>query len=327
MKRISTAVVLLAAAAASASAAADPASLFRRVPAPPRTPAAAVRAVKVKGGDEPRLVAGSYDAALAAVDAQVKSAGLAQGQAEADQMGAGIDVARMQSDPAYAQKVQARMASMSLAEKMAMARRMQAAQMGAGRPLQARAAHGRLVSDLAGFERADQPVRAEVGGLLRKAGDAEDAAHEAVDRRADAALAKCPSDKFGFVLSCTEPLTRRFLAEHRAAEGKALAAENAAYARALKMSGPQVAAAERLAARAKSAGDSQAEAQASAAIAAFSRALGEFSRRAALRAAFWDEPGVFGAVQISTVRYFVSTVKGGTDTSRAVAWPPPEPKS
>ncbi len=330
MKRSLTALVLLSSAALSARAAADPAALFRKIPAPPKTLASAGARVRLKAAPEPRFVAPAYDAAMKAVTEQAKAKGLASGQAQADEMGAGIDVARMQSDPAYAQRVQAKMASMTMAQKMAMAQRFQEAQSGAGRPLQARIAEGELRQSIAELSRGNRETLARIGTMIRKAEADEDAAHRAVDARIDAALVKCPDDPNATVIemrlpACADPLIRRARAEHTAAAAKALAAAGAVYRRAWALAKARVDAEAPLQAKAKSAGDANDAAQVAGAVDEFSHVLIAFARRATLRAAFWGQPGLFAAPTSSRVDFWVSAVKGGKDTAKAVAWPPSDP--
>jgi hypothetical protein len=111
----------LAAASGAMAAAATPAELFAAVPALPSRSAEAARWFS---GDTLVLPAAqSVEAGIAAgraqIEAQLKAAGDRSNAVAGN--AAGIDMARMASDPAYAESVQARMAAMSPQEQMAMA--------------------------------------------------------------------------------------------------------------------------------------------------------------------------------------------------------------
>jgi hypothetical protein len=290
MKNAIWTAALVAAAASAAAAKLDaPAALFGRLPDPPASlkAASALVRVVVRSGN-PGLVAPGYDAVSRAVEAQVRSAGEASARRQLDQSGAGIDFARMQSDPAYARRMQAELAGMSLAQKMAMARRLQAAQAGAGRPTARRMAHMRAVEAPAeggpGDRRADAAIRDVMGAAFARAA----ALHGEIDKSLKEALLKCPQDKYGESRpACTAPLLRVALSRHRTAEARALKEEDAAFRRARAIAAARVAAAETSRADVEAGGSENDRAELDARVGRYAEMMSAYGRAIVLGAGFW----------------------------------------
>jgi len=200
----------------AATAAADPFEILNAIPALPANVAAAGAATQIAtGGDHGPFTAPAYDAlALRITTAlQPKSLGTT----------GGIDLNRAASDPAYAAQMQARMQSMTTAEKMAMANQMMAAQQaGAGDPRSA----GQIAAFLGAQRSADMVAQQKMRALLEGALGSTGAQHRAADARLNAAAKACPQGKTGWPLeTCTDPLGSKSIAEHHAIEDAALASE------------------------------------------------------------------------------------------------------
>jgi hypothetical protein len=202
---------------AARPAVAGPFEVLNSMPAPPASVSAAGAATQLVTGNDVRLTAPAYDA----LQARIKEAVAPTGSV------GGFDLARASSDPAYAAQMQARMQTMSTAEKMAMANQMMSAQQasaGANGPIVAFVG-GQRVPDMA----AQQKMRALLDGALSSAG----AKHRAIDDALNASAKSCPQDKTGWPLqSCTGPLGAKAIAQHRAVEDAALASESQALAQA-----------------------------------------------------------------------------------------------
>jgi hypothetical protein len=137
MARVATLAALLATAAAHAQPTTRLAELLAALPEPPATPEQAAQWVDRAGkplhpgllaqreaseahkAAANRILSRDADAARAQTGYQVEA--LSQGMADI-----GIDMQRMQSDPAYAAQVQERLRRMTPAEQMALAQRMNA---------------------------------------------------------------------------------------------------------------------------------------------------------------------------------------------------------
>ena len=207
----------LALLAALPAAAADPFALLNSIPAPPASVAAAGAATQVATASDAVLTAPAYEAAAARIKQAVTPTGSV----------AGIDMARASSDPAYAQQLQARMQSMSMAEKMAMANQVMAAQQAAA------GSNGAIAAFVGGQRSADMAAQQRMRTLLDGALSSTGAKHRAIDEAVNAAAKSCPQDKTGWPLqSCTGPLGTKSLAQHRALEDASLAGEIQALAQA-----------------------------------------------------------------------------------------------
>lgn len=295
---------------------ADSASQFDKLPALPATLAQAAGAVKITTGDNPALTAPSYDAAAAKLKKGLEDSSEASAQKQMDQGGMGVDVKRMQSDPAYAAAFQAKMRDMSPAERMAMSQRMGAAQRAdaMNQVMAQRGAGGSPMAAMGASAPEERKVQAAVHAALDSALKASNARHAAVDREIDAAAKACPGDKTGWPLAaCTAEAGKKGIAKHRAAETQALAEENAAYAKARALAKPRVDALAALLAKAKAAGGSG-QASISAGIDLYTQMLLDFARASALRAGFWGGPVVTKYTGQETY-----LLKAGAD--RDVRWP------
>lgn len=312
------AMIIIAASLANARGT-DPGRLFAEVPAPPKTLAAAVSQVTITGSSNPRAAAPVYDAVLREVLQQEKTLGTAGEQQQMDRMGLGIDFQRMQNDPAYAAKMQKKMASMSVSQRMAMAQRMMAAENGEGKTASALMAHGRVVQFLGEKEPVNERALAGMNELFRKTIKAADARHDAVNRKIEASLSKCPTDNTGMekVWSCADPIERRDMREHRAAEMTSLAEENAAYSKAWKTAKARIDDMMPVLAMAKQGGDAGDLAVINGEIGKFIQTLASFGRSVTLRAAFWGEPGLRAELVNETELRFDVQMGNG----RVVAWP------
>lgn len=325
-KWLLAAAMTIAAASFASARMTDPGHLFEHVPAPPKTLAAAVSRVTIAGS--PRLTAQTptYDAVLREVLAQEKTLGTAGGQQQVDQMGLGINLQRMQNDPAYAAKMQEKMAAMSTSQKMAMAQRMtrrwMASQNGEGRTMSAQMAHGQVVTYIGKNEPKDERALVVIDALFRKTIKAVEARHGAVDKKIETALDKCPMDRTGQerVWSCAGPLKDRAVRENRVAERVSLAEENRAYHKARETAKSRVDNLLPVLAMAKQGGDAEDVAIISGEIGKFTRVLASFGRSVTLRAAFWGEPGLSAEfVNATSLQFSVRTLD-----KRPVDWPSTE---
>jgi hypothetical protein len=215
----------------SAGAAEDPYALLDAVPAPPSDLATAGRTTQVGANDTTTVAvtAPAYDALKKRIAAAaVQSAGSA----------GGIDFARASTDPAYAAQVQARMANMSTADKMAFAQQVMAAQ----RQGTSVADSSALGTFLASQRSADTEATNKIRTLLDGALKATAAKHKSVDDTFNAMAKACPQDSTGWPLqSCTSSLGSKSLAQHRAVEEAALSNEGQAFAQARSIAGAELA--------------------------------------------------------------------------------------
>ena len=212
--------VLMALAAVRIAVAApqsDPIQVLNSFPPTPANVASAGMATQA-GTDSgsPVLIAAAYDALNVSIKATAFNPAGSVG---------GIDISRASSDPAYAAQVQARMQSMSMAEKMAMASQMQSAAASGSSPAVAAFVGRQRPADIA----AQQKIRTLLDSALTSAG----AKHRAIDDALNASAKACPQDKTGWPLaSCTGPLGVKSIAQHRAVEEAALASEGQALVQA-----------------------------------------------------------------------------------------------
>ena len=265
------ALALALALSGRAFAADDPYQLIEALPAPPATLEAA-KAATVVGA----TLQVTPDVALnAKITAAIASAGVPSGSV------GGFDIARARSDPAYAAAMQARLQSMSEAEKMALVQAMSA---------QARAratdpGAGAAAAFMAGQRPADQAAQQKIRALLDGALSAQGALHKGIDRELDAAAKACPADKTGWPLAtCTDALGEKSIARHRATEAAGLPAELKAYAEARAIALAEVNKGRDLLARARGAAEAG---PMTAWVATYAQLLGDYGAAITLRAAFW----------------------------------------
>jgi hypothetical protein len=209
------------AALPTAGAAEDPYVMLDAIPAPPADLATAGRTTQVDSdGSNVALIAPAYDALKKRIAAAaLQSAGSA----------GGIDFARASGDPAYAAQIQARMANMSTADRMAFAQQVMAAQ----RQGTSAAESSALGTFLASQRSADTEATNKIRTLLDGALKATAAKHKSVDDTFNAMAKACPQGSTGEPLdSCTGPLGSKSLAQHRAVEEAALPEEDQAFAQA-----------------------------------------------------------------------------------------------
>jgi hypothetical protein len=313
------ATMLIAASTFSLAGDRDPGRLFASLPTPPATISAAVSQIRITNARRPAATAPAYDAVIREVGEAEKAVGTASAQQQINQTGLDIDFQRMQTDPAYAAKVQERMAGMSDAEKMAAVQHWQAAQSFRGRPASDLTAHARVVQSYSEQKAKNDNALREIVGIYRTAMREDAARHEAVDQEIEAALEKCPTDNTGMEKAwpCAGPLKHEALRRHREAERRSLGEENAAYAKARAMARTRVDELLPLMTAAKQGGQASDTAMVSGQIGEFTRTLASFGRAIALKAAFWGEPRLSSQFINSTqLRFFVQTRSG-----REVEWP------
>jgi len=252
----------------AAATATDPFTLLNSIPATPATVAAAGTATQVSTSGSPLLSAAAYDALSANITAGLQPSGSV----------GGIDLARARSDPAYAAQIQARMQSMSTADKMAMANQMMAAQQSSA------AATGQIAGFIGGQRAEDMAAQQKIRALLDGALGAAGAKHRAIDEALNAAAKACPTDKTGWPLaSCTGPLGTKSIAQHRGVEDAALASEGQALAQARTIALEQMNRGRDLLAHAT--GPSAASLAAWAMM--YVQMLDDYGRAVVLRAGFW----------------------------------------
>lgn len=261
--------MLFALRIAVAAPAADPITLLDSIPAAPANVAAAGAAVQVGAGGG--LVVPACEALKGRIADALKPSGSV----------AGIDLARASSDPTYAAQIQARMQSMSMAEKMAMANQMRASQQGgAGDP----AATAAIAGFIGGQRSADTSSQQKMRNLLDAALTGAGARHRATDDALNAAAKACPTDKTGWPLeSCTGALGVKSIAQHRAVEEAALTSEGQALTQARAIALGELNKGRDLLAHASG--------PAAASLAAWAmtyvQMLDDYSQAIALRAGFW----------------------------------------
>jgi hypothetical protein len=277
-------------------------SMADQVPALPAGVAAARAATQVRSpGGDAKLVAPAFEAHRRQVMTRI------QGAATANTGGA-IDVARMQSDPAYAQQMQAKIAAMSPTEKMAMAHTLQG---GMGDPRVA----GRVTAFLGQQRAADLAAQAKMRDTLEAAMKTAGRQHVETDRRLDQEAKACPQDKTGWPLdACTGPLGDRAIAEHRRIEDAALPLEAKALAEARAIADAELAKGRAVVAA------TPADAQASLAAWAggYATLLGDYAEAMTLRAGFWGQ---------ANGRHYVGHVQAyiGAGGDAKITWPLAQP--
>lgn len=267
-------VLLFAHASAALAGPVDGAkSLFDALPTPPATiPAAAAATQVVTAAGNATLRAPAYDSIESRLKAQLAAAAAPQGTA------GGVDFARMQSDPAYAAQVQARMQSMSTAEKMAFAQQMSAAH-AAGGP-----STGAVAAFVGGQRTADQAAQSRMRSELEAALATAGARHKALDAQLAVEAKACPTDKTGWPEShCTSALAEKSIAQHRAIEQDALPQEAKAFADARAIAAAELTKAHAVAAQAEGAS----AAPLSAWVGTYTELLREYAEAMTLRAGFW----------------------------------------
>jgi hypothetical protein len=251
----------------------DARALFDAVPAPPATLAAAGSATQVMlTAGNAGLTAPAYDAIESKLKAQLTAASVPHGTT------GGIDLARAQSDPAYAAQIQARMQAMTTQEKMAFAQQVSAAH-GAGA-----AGTGVVAAFIGGQRVADQAAQAKMRSELESALTTAGARHKALDTQLAAQAKACPTDKTGWPEGrCTSALGDKSIAEHRAIEEAALPQETKAFADARALAAAEIAKARSVAAQA----DGASAASLAAWVGTYTELLRVYAEAMTLRAGFW----------------------------------------
>jgi hypothetical protein len=311
--------LLIAVAAFTHAGEIDPGRLFASVPTPPQTIVAAVSQVRITRTDRVTAEAPAYDALTRKVEETEHVTGNKSAQQQINQTGLNIDFQRMQTDPAYAAKVQAQMEGMSDARKMEAVRRWQEYQNYGNRPTAGLMAHAKVTQSFAEQKTKNDDALRDIMGMYRTAMQAEAERHDAVDKAIEAALEKCPTDSTGMekVWSCAGPLKNEALRKHREAETSSLADEKAAYAKARTTAQARVDGLLPLMNDAKKGGQASDVAMVSGQIGEFTRVLAKFGRTIALRAAFWGEPGLTSEfIDATHLRFTVQT-----HDKQVVEWP------
>ncbi len=292
MNKLLLAVLLLAPAVAAA-AASDPIAAFHALPAPPKTMQQAAASVKLEKGRHAHLAAPAYDAAMSRLHRAVADAGTAAGQQQMDDAGMGVDVQRLQNDPKYAAQFRARMRAMSPAEQMALAQRMQnGSRARALREAKAqRVARGKAVASLGESSKANSEGAVALAKMFDAALKDSADRHAAVDAQFSAQIKGCPTDRIGLPLpSCSAPLGRKAIAQHKAVEAKCLADENAVYAKAYALARENVDALAPTQQAARDGGNKADLSAVEATIDGYSSQLLAFAKTMAVRAGYWSQP-------------------------------------
>lgn len=300
-------------------------TVFEHVPEPPATLAQAgdmVGVTKNSAGNvslaltSPTLLQSraEYHAGMdaiqqAAVDAapgKMEASHAAADAAAAKASTAGIDVARLQSDPAYAKELQQKMASMSQAQKMQMAMQMAAAQQQSQQAMQANPAGagmragGALVAYIEGT--GAQSLSAAESGLRKdftKLMVDYNARHTALGQKLAAELKACPVLPFnvchkecGPDLKCLARINARvpaLIAHHRKLAAAELADERALLTKTRAVMQPVIAKATQLTVTAEAAGAPTAQRQSGYLMIAMSTSyLQIYTALATLRAGYWQ---------------------------------------
>lgn len=182
---------------------------YAAVPPPPESlerAAHMVGPVKDKIGNlslgiiDPALLQSHADlqAGLAAMQQSAAAAATHGAAAQSLHQAAGIDIARMQSDPAYAQQMQQKMASMSDAEKMQMAMQFnstyqQSQQQAITANPQGARAGIELLGQLAQTSQTTASLHRRIGQQMTVISAQYDGQHQAVDAELQSALKACPA--------------------------------------------------------------------------------------------------------------------------------------
>jgi hypothetical protein len=177
--------------------------------------------------------------------------------------------------------MQARMQNMSMADKMAMANQVMAAQQAsAGGP----GGGAAIAAFLGGQRSADMAAQQKIRTLLDGALASSGARHRAVDDSLNSAAKACPQDKTGFPLaSCTGPLGEKSIAQHHAVEDASLGSEGQAFVQARAIALAEMNKGRDLLAHARG--------QSAASLAAWAmtyvQMLNDYGKAITLRAGFW----------------------------------------
>ncbi len=171
--------------------------LFERVPAPPASLAQAGGMIAASKDDKGHTVLEPTDAALLQSHHQLQAgqAAMNAGAASAAGAAAGIDIARMQNDPAYAAQVQQKMASMTQAQKMQMAMQMAAAQRASMQPGNTAAIRAEVA--LQGYVQGDgghivSAQRAQLHKAMQQIARKFDTRHADLNKQMRELLKACP---------------------------------------------------------------------------------------------------------------------------------------
>jgi hypothetical protein len=255
-----------------ASAAEDPYVLLDAIPAPPTDLAGAGRVTLIgSDGGNVALTAPAYDALKSRIAAAaVQSAGSA----------GGVDFARASTDPDYAAQVQARMATMNTADKMAFAQQVMAAQRQGTSAADSSAVATFVASQRSADTQATNKIRTLLDGTLQSTA----AKHKSVDDTFNAMAKACPQGSTGWPLdSCTSPLGAKSIAQHRVVEEASLPGENQAFAQARAIARAELAKGHDVLSRVQ--GPSAAPLMAWAMT--YVQLLDDYGRTITLRAGFW----------------------------------------
>ncbi|MGH8426806.1 MAG: hypothetical protein ACRES7_02350 [Gammaproteobacteria bacterium] len=281
-------------------------ALFDQVPAPPASLAqAGASVVAARNKSNNAYLALTYPTLLRShTDLQAGLNAMNQAAAKPAAATLGIDAGRMQSDPAYAQQMQQRMATMTQAEKVQMAMQMAAAQQQAmqtqmSNPAGLRAG-GNLTSYVVG--EGDQQlgaIEADLRKNLDKIVADYDGRHAALDKQLLTLLKACPQIKecgdttdCAPVPSCVVGINARvpaLIAQHRQLAAAELTSERALFTKIRAELQPVIAKTATLTETAEKAGTSASQLQTGyMAIANGAGQLQAFAAMTTLRAGFWQ---------------------------------------
>jgi hypothetical protein len=285
-------------------------TLFNQVPAPPPTLAQAGSRVGLVTNKSNNVDLELTDPVLlrsrAAYHAGIDAINQTVVQKATSAAGVGdIDIARLRSDPAYAQQLQQKLTSMSQAEKIQMAMQMQASQQQSQQAMLANPAGlragGALVSYAVGGPGGQQLRTAGTGlrtDFTRLVKD-YDARHTALGQKLATALKACPVLPFsvchsecGPDLKCLAGINAQvpdLIAQHRKLAAAELADERALLARTRAAMQPVIAKATQLTTAAEGAGTASNQLQAGYTLLATATSyLQIYTALATLRAGYWQ---------------------------------------
>lgn len=254
---------------------ADPYALMQAMPQPPPNVDMARGATRLSSTVAPAvLTAPAFAQLKASITALARDLAVPKG------VGGGVDFARASTDPAYAQQLQQKLASMSTAERMAFAKQMSAAA--------APSASNPAISAFLGGQRlADQATQRKIIDLLQGVLNTTSEQHKATDTKLNAEAKECPTDKTGWPINeCTRKLTERSIAEHRGIEDRALPIEGKAFADALALANAEIKKGKSLYVQAQGTADAAA-APLGAWVLTYVQILADYGEAITLRAGFW----------------------------------------
>ncbi|MGA7297694.1 MAG: hypothetical protein WBW92_09315 [Rhodanobacteraceae bacterium] len=279
-------------------------ALFEQVPPPPQSLAQVGNGVGLMVDDKGRKQFGPTDPVLLRSHESLQ-AGL-RSMTEYATAGAaaagGIDIARLQRDPAYAQQIEQKMAAMSQAERTQLAMKMAAAQRPAAQSMNVplMRATGALQSYVMGDgRRVAGAARGQMQTALRTITGKYDRRHAALDKTLQDALKACPEMKGGCgdtdcppTPACIADINSSvpvLISRHRKLAGAELAEERSLFAKTRATLQPVLAKTASLAKPVEAAGGGADKTQSAySLISTNALLLQQLTATATLRAGYWQ---------------------------------------